>query len=260
MTKATASAESGSSARSSDVPSPLDRVTELGNTIVRSFEREGDRLSQWMAHRLAELMDAAAHGRTRADREAAAQQSSDLILRLWQHRHEWPKGWPPGELGTLLERLHELETTPAWQRRWRSPHDAQPSWDSALTELDTLAATERQIAISAALASMDAEEVDSWLHASRAAGEEEELLEQVQRNIEAARRRLSERADPRLSKGDDSQDELDPIALQENALRELVDLTARRAEVFKSVAEARGLRLPRAPRKRAASKKDARGG
>jgi hypothetical protein len=259
MTKATASAKSGSSTRASDVPSPLDRVTDLGNAIVSGFEREGDRLSQWMAHRLAELMDAATHGRTRADREAAAQQASELILRLWRHRHEWPRGWPHGELGNLLEKLHELET-PRWHRRSRSPDDAQPSWASALAELDRLAAAEREIATLAALVSMDAEEVESWLRASSAASEEDELLEQMQRNIEIARRRLSERADPRRPIGDDSQDELDQDALEENALRELVDLTTRKAELFKSVAEARGLRLPRVPRKRAAIKKDAGGG
>lgn len=259
MTKATASAESGSSARVSEVSPSLDRVTELGNAIVRSFQRDGDRLSQWMAHRVAELMDAAAHGRTRASREAAAQQASDLILRLWRHRREWPRGWPSGELGALLERLRELETMPARQRRWPSSHDAQSPWASALTELDRLAAAERQIVTSAALASMDPQEVDAWLHASSAAGEEDELLEQVQRNIEAARRRLSGRADPRLSKGEDSQ-ELNPRVLQENALRELVELTSRRAEVFKSIAQAQGLALPRSPRKGAATKRDARGG
>jgi hypothetical protein len=230
-------------------------VIELGNAIVRSFERESDRLSQWMAHRLAELMEAAEHGRTRADREAAAQQASDLILRLWRHRHQWPRGWPPGELGTLFERLHELETTPAWQRRRRSSHDEQPSWASALTELDRLGAAEQHIVMSAALVSMDAAEVQAWLNSSTAAGEDDEILEQVERTYEAARRRLSGRAYPRVSNREESQDELDLVALQKNALRELVELTSRRIELLKSIAEAQELPFPRAARKKRASQK-----
>lgn len=251
MTKVTASARSGSSARTSDVP-PLDAVIELGNLIVESFKREGDRLSEWMAHRLAELMDAAVRSRTRADREAAAQQAADLILRLWRHRHEWPRGWPPGELGTLLERLHEIETTPAWRGRRRSSHDPQPGWASALTELDMLAAAEKQIATSASLASIR-EELEAWLQGSSAAGDTDEVLVQLRSNTETARRRLSGRADPRLASDEEGQGELDLVALQQNALSELVALASRRAELFKSIAEAKGLSIPRAPRKRAVS-------
>lgn len=255
MTKATASARSGSSRRKSDAPRQLDRVTELGTTIIRGFEREGDRLSQWMAHRLAELLDAAETGRTRAQREAAAEQAADLILRLWQQRREWPRGWPPGEWSTLLERLQELEATPTWQRRFSSPSNVQPDWASALTEFDRIETAERHIVISAALVSMDAKDIEDWATASVKAGEHDELIDQLERNVDAARRALTERPDPWLSGGEDEPD-VSPKALQENALRQLAELAERRTEMLRSLSKAQGLSV-KTPRKRTSSGKGA---
>lgn len=253
MTKTTVSTGSGSSRRKSESPGQLDRVTELGATIVRSFEREGDRLSQWMAHRLAELLDAAEAGRTQAQREAAAEQATDLILRLWQQRREWPRGWPPGEWGTLLERLQELETTPTWQRRFSPPSNVPPDWASALTELNRIEIAERHIVMSAALVSMDAKEIEDWATASAKAGELDELIDQLERNVEAARRALTERPDPRLSGGEDEPD-VSPMALQENAMTQLAELAERRAEMLRALSDAIGLSV-KAPRKRASSGK-----
>lgn len=253
MTKATVSTGSGSSRRKSEPPRQLDRVTALGATIVQSFEREGDRLSQWMAHRLAELLDVAETGRTKAQREAAAEQATDLIVRLWQQRREWPGGWPPGEWSTLLERLQELETTPTWQLRFSSSSSVPADWAAALKEFDRIEIAERHIVMSAALVSMDAKNIEDWATASANAGQRDELIDQLERNVEAARRALTERPDPRLSGGKDEPD-LSPKALQENALRQLAELAERRAEVLRSLTKAKGLSV-KAPRKRASSGK-----
>lgn len=256
MTKATVSTGSGSSHRESESPGELARVTELGMTIVQSFEGEGDRLSQWMTHRLAELLDAAETGNTQAQREAAEEQATDLILRLWQQRREWPRGWPPGEWSTLLKRLQELETTPTWPRRFSSPSNVPSDWASALTELDRIGISERHIVVSAALISMDAKDIEDWAIASAKAGEHDELIDQLERNVEAARRALTDRPDSRLSGGEDEPD-VSSKALQLHALTQLAELAERRAEVFRSLSDAQGLSI-KAPRKRASSSKGRR--
>lgn len=61
-------------------------VTELG------LDESTDTLSRWMAHHVAEAITRAEKG-SRKHKEAA----TDLILRLWDHRTSWPKGWPPEE-------------------------------------------------------------------------------------------------------------------------------------------------------------------
>ena len=253
MTKTTASTRSGSSRRESDSPRQLERVTELGAMIVRSFEQEGDLLSQWMAHRLAELLDVAATGRTRAQREAAAALATDLILRLWQQRRDWPRGWPPGDWSSLLERLQDLEKTPAWQRRFSTPSSDPSDWASVLTEFDHLEIAERHIVMSAAMVSMDAKDIEDWATASAQAGEHDELVDQLERSVEAARRALTARPDPRLPVGEYEPD-VSPKALQENALRELAELAERRAAMLRSLARSHGLSV-KTPRKRTASGK-----
>lgn len=246
-TKATASAGSGSSRRSSDPTPELDRVTELGVSIVQSFQRDSDRLSQWMAHHVAELMETAAKDRVRARRDAAADRAADLIIRLWRHRDQWPRGWPPGDLNTLLDRLRDLEATPAWQRRLRPTEPSEPGWSAALAELDRLAQLERELVFSAGLMSTGSDEVEQWRRASARAGEEDELLEQLERNMEAARRKLTPRRDPRLSEDDESP-ERDPKELQQSALDALLDLADRRAELLESIAVGQGLTIK--PRRR----------
>ena len=253
MTKATASTGSGSSRRKSDSQGQLDRVTELGAMIVRSFEREGDRLSQWMAHRLAELLDEAATGSTRPRRETAAAQATDLILRLWQQRRDWPSGWPPGDWSRLLERLQELEASPAWHRGFSSPGGVPSDWAAVVTEFDRLEIAELDIVMSAAMVSMDAKDIEDWATASAAAGEHDDLVDQLKRNLEAARRALTDRPHPRVSGGAPEPD-VSPKVLQESALRRLAELAERRAEVLRSLCRAQGLSV-KAPRNKTASRK-----
>lgn len=58
-----------------------------------------------MAHRVAELMQRAEAATDPTVKEAAEQESQDLIIRLWEMRDFWPRGGP---LAPLLPTLHQL--------------------------------------------------------------------------------------------------------------------------------------------------------
>ncbi|MGH3719388.1 MAG: hypothetical protein ACRDRI_11240 [Pseudonocardiaceae bacterium] len=72
----------------------------LGEQIVHELglERSNDTLSRWLAHHVAELINAAQDAQqtlTPEQAHQAAQQCRAAILQLWQHRTSWPHGWPP---------------------------------------------------------------------------------------------------------------------------------------------------------------------
>ena len=63
-----------------------------------------------MAHRLAELL-------TRGETDNSAKEAAtDLVLRLWRHRSDWPTGWPPTAIANQLAWLF-----PPDQHRSRGP-------------------------------------------------------------------------------------------------------------------------------------------
>jgi hypothetical protein len=64
----------------------MENVVELGRTIVKQLglEDSTDTLSRWMCHRIAELMRESEKARTKSGRAAAANECSELILRLWE--------------------------------------------------------------------------------------------------------------------------------------------------------------------------------
>jgi hypothetical protein len=79
-------------------------VVRLGELIVAELglDESTDTLSRWMVHYIAEVITRADKG-SRKDKEAAA----DLILRLWDHRTNWPNGWPPEEAEEFRLRLRD---------------------------------------------------------------------------------------------------------------------------------------------------------
>ena len=85
-------------------------ISKLGRAIVSQLNiDEYDTLSRWMAFRLAELIDLAAVD------DSVKDAASDLILRVWRLRSDWPSGWPPA--------------TAAIQLKWLFPpnqHQVQP--------------------------------------------------------------------------------------------------------------------------------------
>lgn len=105
---------------------PWLEVVALGQQIVTQLglDTTTDTLSRWMAHRVAELIAAGDEDETRrAD-------AADLILRLWERRGAWPKGWPPPAMARVLRwldpnlRTPEAPSTSPWSRRLARVEDA----------------------------------------------------------------------------------------------------------------------------------------
>ena len=86
---------------------PWRDIARLGHLIVDELELKNSNgvLGRWMAHRVAELMHRAEIVTDPAIKEAAEQESQDLIIRLWEMRDFWPRGGP---LAPLLPTLHQL--------------------------------------------------------------------------------------------------------------------------------------------------------
>ncbi len=69
-------------------------VLELGRRLVTQLDVHGDLLTSWMAHYIAELIDAA--DTAPADTKAVAQEAcANAILKLWHHRTTLPSDCRP---------------------------------------------------------------------------------------------------------------------------------------------------------------------
>jgi hypothetical protein len=78
-------------------------VRELG------FEDGVDTLGRWMAHHLAELIDAAENGATAAERLRARKSATETILKIWEHRTALPgKAYPLASCKDALQVLDRL--------------------------------------------------------------------------------------------------------------------------------------------------------
>lgn len=58
-----------------------------------------------MAYRVAELMDRAKHAKTKAKKEAAEKDCTEVIISLWAHREKWPHRRPLSELIEVVEQF-----------------------------------------------------------------------------------------------------------------------------------------------------------
>jgi hypothetical protein len=91
-----------------------------------------------MAHRVAELIDRGDRAATAKARNTAASEATDLVLRLWEHRSHWPKGWPPESatkvLGALDTKAYAAEGPPSGS-----------SWLDSFHRLTDLQARERHL-------------------------------------------------------------------------------------------------------------------
>ena len=107
---------------------PPNEVLALGIRLVHELELEPgvDTLSRWMAHHLAEVIQEA--DRTQgAEREAAQARAVDLILKLWERRHNLPGGAHP---------LKNFENVIAVLRRLQ--HDSWPFRRAVSDDLNQL--------------------------------------------------------------------------------------------------------------------------
>jgi hypothetical protein len=86
-----------------------EAVLELGKKMVAHFEAGGDLLASWMAHYVAQLIDAA----EKAPQEAqgiAQEACAKAILELWRHRSSLPTHLRPlGELEPIQRTLALLD-------------------------------------------------------------------------------------------------------------------------------------------------------
>ncbi len=86
-------------------------LLRLGEKIVNELgmDDSADTLGRWMAHHLAELMEAAEKADT-VDKPARSAECADAILTLWKHRREFPDGSRPlAELEPVLRALERLD-------------------------------------------------------------------------------------------------------------------------------------------------------
>jgi hypothetical protein len=93
-------------------------VLQLGKRIVDEFsaDQRPDTLAYWMAHYVAELIEAA---ETAADEERPAKlkQCADAIIELWKHRSEFPSGMRPFRgFEAVYKALESLDLS---EEKWR---------------------------------------------------------------------------------------------------------------------------------------------
>jgi hypothetical protein len=106
-------------------------------------------------------MNAADTASSPQDRETAAAQCTDLILRLWEHRSHWPAGWPPDTAADVAEALrnrsYPFEIIPI-------PADGDSlTWLTTLRFAEDSLKQETALWTLAALADEDAAAIKSWL-------------------------------------------------------------------------------------------------
>jgi hypothetical protein len=98
-----------------------DQLADLGERILAELgaARTNSTLARWLAHHVAALIQAADEARATSapDADARAAEARAAILQLWQHRSNWPVGWPPpraAHMARILEKLPD-STIPPWQ-------------------------------------------------------------------------------------------------------------------------------------------------
>jgi hypothetical protein len=89
----------------------FEQILALGRKLVDELDMETsvDTLGRWMAHYVAELMDAAENAPSQ-ERVVAQKRCSDAILELWSHRAELPDGKRPFEnLEPIIRAVESLD-------------------------------------------------------------------------------------------------------------------------------------------------------
>jgi hypothetical protein len=149
-------------ARQDGTPSLLDpEILTLGRRIVDELGGdEASVLSRWAAFRIAELIHIVDNATDPDARLAATNSCTELVLRVWQERTNWPRGWPPPEASEILDALHERSR---WQRAAVADEPAEYTWTSTLPAIIDSLDYERTLWTLAALAEQDPDALTSWL-------------------------------------------------------------------------------------------------
>jgi cell division protein FtsB len=101
-----------------------------------------------MCHRVAELIENADSSGSERRRAAARAAASDLVLRLWRSRTDWPDGWPPKGARAIISALERVPS-----RESRVPSGSR--WLDSLGQLQALQDREENIWIDFALLDFD---------------------------------------------------------------------------------------------------------
>ena len=118
----------------------FDELVALGRKLVEELGRNPrvDTLSRWMAHYIAELVDAAENGPQKR-RAAARRQCFEAILELWSYRAELPGGRRPFEkLEPVARALESLDPDNDTPRYFRGVRSAMAQEDEATRNRDVL--------------------------------------------------------------------------------------------------------------------------
>lgn len=106
-------------------------VVALGKRLVAQLDVEDDVLASWMAHHVADLI-ARAEAASPAEKSAAEEACSKVILDLWRHRSALPKHLRPlDEVQPILRTLASLDLDPD-----RSRYFSRPMWEAATAEAE----------------------------------------------------------------------------------------------------------------------------
>ena len=162
-----------------------DSVLALGQKLVDELglDQSVDTLGRWMAHYIAEKMEAA-ESATGEDRDRKMSECSDAILKLWAHRSELPDGRRPfeefGQIFRVLQSLDIDDPTSRYFRQARSAaeqddeDDATKQWLNIASGVDDAA----RVLIRYCLATAAQEAVDKsreWVALAEAIAEEKEI-------------------------------------------------------------------------------------
>lgn len=222
----------------------------MGELIASSLgdERHGrfDLLGRWISFQLADVVASVGKARSARGRQAAMTAATEMIVRLWQHRTDWPTGWPPER----AQRRMDLLAPPS--RRERDPTPTGSAWVDRLSEIQVLAVEEIQLWWKLGLLETGVEDQRELLAGvpEPARGEEEPedirwLRREVAAHDEAATWAKAHNARTRA-------------AVRELAAQEFADIAARRATLVTD-----GLGSPlyrRRPRRRRSAQIEARRG
>ena len=183
-----------------------DSVLALGKKLVDDLglEQSVDTLGRWMAHYIAEKMEAA-ESATGEGRDRKLSECRDAILKLWDHRSELPDAQRPfkefEQIFRVLQSLDLDAPTPRYFRQARSAaeqddkDDSTKRWLNIASKIDDVA----RVLIRYCLATAAQEAVDKsrdWVALAEAIGEEEDIdLRTVRAIVEDAEVLNSENPD-----------------------------------------------------------------
>lgn len=130
----------------------------MGERILAEWEPSSgraDNLTRWLAHYLAETLEAAKNETEPTCRSRLRRECADLILAIWKHREHWPRGRPFKALGALVQELSEKESLFA-------PCKQPNSWGSLIKALEALHQREKRWLMEAAAANESERVTGEW--------------------------------------------------------------------------------------------------